>query len=1004
MVENNGRDRRGRFGWLLVAAVLWATGPATAQPPVVISGPQGQPMTPEQAKAMAEAQQRAAQAGAQPGGQPPAEAKPDEKKKEGEGDDKKKEEAPDSVKRPEKPPRVPDPRELEVKLDEQGRVSPFNFIGQPWPDVLQWLANVSKCSLDWQELPNDYLNLTTQRSYTVDEVRDLINRHLHARGYTSIQAGEVLSIFKIDKLDPSLVRRVTEEDLYDLKLYDYVKVSFELPASMEVEKAKEEVKQVLSPHAKVFPLATTKRLLLLDSVANLRTVSELLNQERIVQDGRILPKEFVLKHARPEQVIDILYVVLGMDPKSRPTQMDLQLQQQKLQLMTQMQQQGKDVTSMLKKDGPPVFLAYNRQRNSVIANAPPAEMKIIERTIAYLDVPFGAEGAFEVGAAAVGERKMERYPLTTLDPDNFVVTLEEIGGLSPSAEFKVDKQSKILFALATATDHEKINSLIDQFDGTGRQFEVIWLRRLPADAVAATIYKLMAGQTEEEDENRGRRYWSPWDYPQRDEEKAKPIKGFGVDADIENNRLLLWANEEEMERVRDLLIKLGEIPTGEADQRRVRFIQPGGEAPPVELLERLRDAWSATGNNELIIKVPPDVKSAAPADTVEKKKDADKDEAAEPAADRSTGAQQPSAIVAQYVQLAGATSEDSGDAPVAESSEAGEPAVPEEKAAGLPPLTITVTEDGRLMLSSPDTAALDRMEALIEQLTPLEKRYRVYRLKYISALNMKWNLEDFFKEDLEEGSGGYVRDWYGFMMPKGSQDKGGVGLSKRRKLMISWDTSSNTILVANASPSQLQEVEQLIAEYDRPPAADSARTRRTAAIKVQYSKASVIADAIKEVYRDLLSSRDKEFERGNQRDRGATEERVTIFRYGSDSSDSSDQRPSPVKVGFEGALSIGVDDVANMIIVSVQEELFDNVVMMIHQLDEEAAPKTTVQVHRVNGNVKAEALQKAIEKALGKPWPGGRPEQQTGQTADNRNQRDDGERGQGDRRGGGNNN
>ena len=94
-------------------------------------------------------------------------------------------------------------------------------------------------------------------------------------------------------------------------------------------------------------------------------MSELLNEERSVQDGRIVPDEFVLKHARAEKVIDILYVVLGMDPQSRPTQMELQLQQQKLQLMTQMQQQGKDVTSMLKKDGPPVYLAYNRQRNSI---------------------------------------------------------------------------------------------------------------------------------------------------------------------------------------------------------------------------------------------------------------------------------------------------------------------------------------------------------------------------------------------------------------------------------------------------------------------------------------------------------------------------------------------------------------------------------------------------------------------------------------------------------------
>ncbi len=235
-------------------------------------------VSPEQAKAMMEA--RARRGGQpQPSGEQP---KPDEKK-EGEGekkkeDDKEKKEEATSVKRPEKPPRVPDPREFDVKLDKSDRVPPFNFIGQTWPDVLQWLASISSCSLDWQELPNDYLNLTTQKSYRLDEVRDLINRHLHARGYTMLLADGVLSVFKIEKLDPSLVPRISEEELYDRKPYDFVKVSFELPEGMEVDKAKDDVKQVLSPNAKVFPLVTTKRLLVIDAVANQRLVSALLER------------------------------------------------------------------------------------------------------------------------------------------------------------------------------------------------------------------------------------------------------------------------------------------------------------------------------------------------------------------------------------------------------------------------------------------------------------------------------------------------------------------------------------------------------------------------------------------------------------------------------------------------------------------------------------------------------------------------------------------------------
>ena len=131
-----------------------------------------------------------------------AERGPDGGKKPGESPEKKdgaKGETPagGSTKRPADPPQAPDPKELEARPDAEGRVR-FNFTGQPWPGVLQWLADISAMSLDWQELPDGYLNLTTQRSYTLEEARDLINRHLLAALHDAHQ-GEVISIFKIEK-------------------------------------------------------------------------------------------------------------------------------------------------------------------------------------------------------------------------------------------------------------------------------------------------------------------------------------------------------------------------------------------------------------------------------------------------------------------------------------------------------------------------------------------------------------------------------------------------------------------------------------------------------------------------------------------------------------------------------------------------------------------------------------------------------------------------------------
>jgi hypothetical protein len=259
-------------------------------------------------------------------------------------------------------------------------------------------------------------------------------------------------------------------------------------------------------------------------------------------------------------------------------------------------------------------------------------------------------------------------------------------------------------------------------------------------------------------------------------------------------------------------------------------------------------------------------------------------------------------------------------------------------------------------------------------------------------------LKDFFKDDLDaKGDNEFMGFFFGPRFGK-SDDKTGPTLSKRKKLMLTWDPGSNSIIAANASASQMAEIEQLIAEFDRQAPNDSAEKRRTMPVKINYSKPTVIAAAVKEVYRDLLSSKDKEFDRGDQKEKKGNGERVTIIDYAPSMGDSEgDGKPSQLKVGFEGALSLGADDVSGILIVSAQSAIFENIVTMVHELDEQAKPKTTVQVYQTHGLVKADALQKALEKAVGTAWLGNRPEQQPNQTGpadeNKRPENDGGDRG-----------
>lgn len=893
----------------------------------------------------------------QPGGQPqpnPQGEQPNQEKKPAEGEDKKPDESKEAesgtITRPDKPPKIADPRELEAKPDSTGRVS-FSFNGQLWPDVLQWLANASGYSLDWTELPKGYLNLSTQRPYTLPEARDLINRQLHARGYTMILTGEVLSVFKIDKLDPSLIPRVEEEDLYDLQPYDYVKITFTLPEGVEVPAAAEDIKKTASEHAKVIPLPATRRVLMISTVASARLVSSILNEERMAADSQVVPVEIVLKHRRAEKIIDILYVVLGLDPASRPSQAELAIQQQKMQLLMQMQGAGKDVTKMLQKDGPQVYLAFNSHRNSVLINAPPTELKKIRRTVELLDVPAGGE-AVDI-AALVGHRVPKSYKLETIDPRTLQSTLEEIGDLSPLTELRADSRADILFARATEADHEKIARMIEQLDEAGMETMVFTLRKHPADAVAGTLRTMFAPKKEEEDDRNSRyRSYNYWGYnPYQQEEEKAPVD-VRIDADIENNRLIVRATPDQLEQVRDFLLKIGE-PLDQSDAGdRIRVVEALPPEETARLLQELRRLWPSTGKNQLLIEGPVGAAGVRP-------EDSDPADSSVPT-DRETRTKPAGETVFQF-----AAEQSSNSTEV------------EPVAGGEPPVTVKIAPDGRLLLSSEDTEALNQLEDLIESTLPPQERFRIIPVKYVRAYSIYLTLENLYKEEMKgEDTDGYFDRYYWEYIP-GQSKPASPQMSKRRKLQLDWDPTSNTILVANASPSQLHEIELLVKAYDQPSEDDDATTRRTAAIKLRFSRAKVVAAALKEVYRDLLSSRDKEFETEDKKGSSSAKETTTIIRYGPESGGSDTaKRPTPVKVGFQGALSVGVDEISNTIIISVQEELFESVLQIVQSLDEAAKPDTAVTVHTVGSGVSTEALQKALADAFGTPWVGGRPEKQ----------------------------
>lgn len=949
-----------------------------------------------------------------PGGDPskkpgdPNAKKPDDKSGDG---------APKATTRPAKPSQPANRDELKLRPNADGKLK-FNFQGQPWLDVLEWLAEISQLSLDWQEVPGDFLNLRTQRSYTVDEARDVLNRHLLDRGFTMLRNGEVLHVVNLKKLDPSLVPRVRPEDLDQRDPHEFVKVSFPLDWLM-AETAVEELKPMLSPHGKLTTLKSTNRLEAIDAVVNLREVHTLLNEEQSPDGQKRLVREFRLQHTKATEVQELLLALLGVEKKSpssgggrggmSPDQMAMMQQQQQQAMMEQMAaQQGGRPAPAARKEEAKVQIVVNQRENSLLAHAPPDKMAVIAQAVKTLDVPSSRESSLLKNV-----NRMQVYRLAALDPEAIIKLLNENGNLDPLTRLEPDKKNKAIIAYASLADHVTIRTLVEKLDGSDRQFEVIRLRKLEADYVAGTI-EFMMGQGEKKQNQRRNNYDDIFffgGFSRRNEEQDESRK-FRVDADVEHNRLLLWANEVELQEVQNLLVKLGEIPPagGNRETHRVIDIDPEQER---ELLERLRRTWPSVRPNPLRDGAPrpvepqPDAPSDEPPPPAKKPREsnATTDRTFEPTSIEpidltnqllsKVDHRSATAASAMLLRESGRSKRLFSDSPPLQFAElrdaatAPGDAVPQRSDPPSPllrrsgsaskaepaPITILRRPDGRLTIQSSDTQALDDLEELIAEISPPRRDYKIFHLKNSTtwAYGVVLNLEDFFKEkDTKEADrNNRFRSWfYGYPSESRTEDSS-RRLSKRRPLKFISDEDTHTILVTGADAEQLRIIQELIDLYDRPQSTDSVAVRKTKVFTLRYARAKNVSDALKDVYRDLLSANDKALEspqQGKDKQRATTIERTYI--YGGLDNDESGKKPE-TRMKFKGLLSIGVDEISNTLVISAAEGMMENISRTIDELEESAQPTVpTLQVMKVDRRtVNTDELQKRLAKILKKPEP-----------------------------------
>ena len=858
-----------------------------------------------------------------------------------------------TLKRPTEPKQAPNPRAFDIKPDEQGMIQ-FQFRDQAWPDVLQWVADVSGLALDWQELPSDLLSIATPGKASLSETRDMINRHLLARGFTMLEFPGVLQVVKTKEVNASLIPRVDPEELESLPANRFVRTTYKLDTLIAKDLI-EELKQLISANGSMRALSKTNRLEAMDTAANLAEIHRIISQEQSDEVLNNLAREFELQHVRATDVREQLAQFLKLEPSKnanpQPGRMspeEMEAQQQMMMQQQLAQQQGRQGAP---KPATPsraeVYLIANTRRNSIIVNAPPDKMAIVAAFITRVDVSNPDEDYQALTT------RMKVYRLTSLDPKQFVSSLMALNVLEPTTRLEADDKNKSMIAYASLADHLTIQETLKKLDGSARQAEVIALRRLRADEVAGTIRMLMGVEQDKKDDNQRRNYFSYDFYNQRNKETSKDMLRIGVNA--ESNQLILWANEYESEEIKKLLLKLGELPPEARSDQRVRTIDGNRSEQMREYLERLKRTFDQKGI-ELEIPAESEFKSDEPTD---KAKPSDSDKPVPKAPELiQIGANEPKSkshdATRANVFVATETTQQTSNSDVPGKSNA-----PGKIAAtGKSAVKIRFDEQGNLVLESDDTKALDQLEEWMISNTPPEKEYDVFQIRHARAYWIKLNLEEYFKDDSNKKNDGDILLGFLFGMESSKRDDDGPQLGKKRKLKLMSDSDSNTLLISGASPSQLKTIQRLVDLWDKPEKQDKQNLRYTKTVKVEYSKAQNVADAIKDAFRDLLSSNDKALARG-QKEPGQA-------GAGKESKHQSEDSISEggMNYDFSGKLSLGVDAITNTIIVSAKgEDLLKLVCDMVQELDLKAKRNEAVEVLAVGGTSTI-ALEKALKNLL----------------------------------------
>ncbi len=778
----------------------------------------------------------------------------------------------------------------------------FNFVHQPWSDVLTWFADEADLSLQMDAPPAGTFNYRDSRSYTPAEAVDLMNRVLLLKGMTLVRSERLLTLMNLeDEIPPQLVEFVDLDELDERGSFEFVKCLFHL-TKMDTASAEEEINKMIGPQGKVIALPTASQLLVTETAGKLRTIRQMIDRvENPDRDRAQNILEIKLKYVGPEEVLAIARPLLSIE---------------------------EDANSNDK-----IRIAIDPFSSRLFATGDRDQLRQLEEIIPMVDREAQVGDGATVGA--LEQPQLMTYPVSKADPAQVLQVLQTLLAGLPDVRLAIDPITNKVVALARPTEHATIVATLKQLEGDADQIEVIQLRKMDPQLVILSINKLFGMDGEE-----------------------GAADGPKIDGDPITMKLWVRGSAAQIAQVKELVEALeGPQAEGDALRQNIRVLPLSGGAAS-SLLDNMELFWPTMRDNKIRRVTPSAIGSTlrerrlatpteperpqsydAPQDLRPDPEQATPPQAVPPEAPKpAPKAEQPpnpaNASESPTSRFTFTTLQQS-DAEAAPQTTTRQPQLSND-------IIVSITPSG-LVIASNDLDALDDFEKLLgtftDQSALLGSEPTVYWLKYVKADVAAETLNQIVNGASASGGGGSL---LGDVASSMLGDVGGGMLGGLIGGSDSFIAGSASIipdvrlnaLIVQAAPTDLSLIDRLLPIIDREASPEDVQTDgKPRLIPVLYMDAEQMSTIVKQMFPDRIAGA-AAGGRQQQQQQASPADFINALRGGGGGGRGG-------RGGGQGAeaepakMAIGVDPRSNSLIVAAPEPLFREVQLLVQQLDQE---------------------------------------------------------------------